>query len=91
MDNPGPVLFTQAGCADNAKVRDWLTEHGVAFTERVVTGDEGAALHLLATGVFGTPLLVVDNTKVLGFRPPALMAALGLAGDDEGSNGTPLR
>lgn len=78
-----PVLFTQTGCADSAKVRDWLTEHRVAFTERVVTGDEGAALDLLATGVFGTPLLVVGNTRVLGVRPLALVAALGLAGNDE--------
>lgn len=25
-----PVLYTQAGCAESAKVRSWLTDHRVA-------------------------------------------------------------
>ncbi len=79
MDDPVPVLFTQAGCGDSRKVRDWLDAHQVAFTERNVTGDEAAARELLATGVFGTPLLVVGNTNVLGFRPAPLAAALGIS------------
>ncbi len=79
MDDPVPVLFIQAGCADSRKVRDWLHARGVAFTERNVTGDEAAARELLATGVFGTPLLVAGETTVLGFRPVPLATALGIS------------
>ncbi len=76
MSDPSPpILYTQPGCADSAKVRTWLTDHGVAFTERPVT-DQETAEALAATGNFATPLLVAGNTKVLGLRPPELVSAL---------------
>ena len=70
------VLDTQTGCADSRKVRDWPTERGVAFTERVVTGDLDAAKELIAIGHFGMPLLVVDDKAVIGLRPDKLAAVL---------------
>jgi glutaredoxin len=76
MIEPTPVLYTQTGCADSRKVRDWLSERGVAFVERNVTGDLDAANELLATGTFATPLFVVDDEQVFGFRPDNLAAAL---------------
>lgn len=71
-----PVLYTHAGCADSAKVRDWLTERGIPFTERNVSGDLEAAKAIYATGTFGTPLLVVRDRKVIGFRSEAIDAAI---------------
>ena len=71
-----PILYTQTGCADSRKVRDWLAERGVDFVERNVTGDMDAAKELLATGIFATPLLVVGDKQVIGFRPDKLAAAL---------------
>lgn len=68
------ILYTQAGCADSERV--WLTERGVAFVERDAGADLAAAQALLATGLFGTPLLVVGQNRVLGFRPRELAAAL---------------
>lgn len=82
MDDARPVLFTQTGCADSRKVAGWLAARGIAFVERNVTGDDVAARDLLATGRFGTPLLVVGETAVIGFRPVSLAAALGIAGDE---------
>ena len=79
-DRPPVVLFTQAGCADSARVRRWLTDRGVSFGERNVTGDDDAARALLATGHFGTPLAVVGETAIVGFQPGALAAALGQTG-----------
>jgi glutaredoxin len=73
-----PVLYTQPGCAESAKVRRWLVACGITFTERDVSRDAKAAQALAATGIFATPLLVVGDEKVLGFRPDALAAALGL-------------
>lgn len=71
-----PVLYTQAGCAESGKVRAWLIERGIAFSERNVSGDLDAASALCATGVFATPLVVIGTEKVLGFRPGALAALL---------------
>jgi glutaredoxin len=78
MRHSQTVLFTQTGCAESRRVRNWLNSRDVAFTERNVTGDDDAARELLATGVFGTPLLVTAQTHVLGFRPAAIAAALDL-------------
>ena len=71
-----PVLYTQAGCGESAKVRAWLTGRGVVFSERNVSTDSSAAQALYRTGVFATPLLVVGEERVLGYRPRALTTAL---------------
>lgn len=79
MSDPAePILYTQRDCAESPNVRAWLQERGVRFIERDVTGDIDAARALYATGTFATPLLVVGEAKVLGFRPDALTAALGI-------------
>ncbi|MBA2755226.1 MAG: hypothetical protein H0U40_12310 [Chloroflexia bacterium] len=56
-------------------MRDWLVERGIPFVERNVTGDLDAAMALYRTGTFATPLLVVGETRVLGFRPAEIEAA----------------
>ena len=73
---PEPILYTQAGCAESAKVRAWLADRGIAFVERDATADPDAARALYATGVFATPLLVVGDRTVLGFRPDEIATAL---------------
>ena len=69
-----PVLYTQPGCAESAQVRSWLTEHGIPLTERDASADPDAARALAATGVFATPLLVIGEQTVLGYRPETLSA-----------------
>jgi glutaredoxin len=71
-----PILYTQAGCAESAKVRSWLMDHGISFIERDVSADQDAAAALAATGTFATPLLVIGDDQVLGFREHALSALL---------------
>lgn len=71
-----PILYTQAGCAESAKVRSWLTDHGIAFTERDASANPEAAAARAATGTFATPLVVIGREKILGFRPEALAATL---------------
>jgi len=75
---PELILYTQTGCAESAKVRSWLTDHGIPFIERDARADPDAAAALAATGTFATPLLVSGQTKILGFQPEALTAALQL-------------
>lgn len=72
-----PILYTQAGCAESAKVRIWLTDRGIRYRERDARADPEAATALAATGIFATPLLVVDAKTVLGFRPQAFADLLG--------------
>lgn len=75
-ERDGPILYTQTGCDDSRKVRAWLAEHAIPFAERNVTDDPAAAQALAATGTFATPLLVVGDRSVLGFRPDAIAAAV---------------
>jgi glutaredoxin len=76
MSKQATILYTQTGCADSRKVRGWLAERGVLFVERNVTGDLDAATALMATSIFATPLLVVGDEQVFGFRPDKLAAVL---------------
>lgn len=78
-----PILYTQAGCAESAKVRAWLTDHGMGFTERDAGTDPEAAQALAATGTFATPLLVLGADTILGFREQALAALLSNADEAE--------
>ena len=71
-----PILYTQTGCAESVKVRAWLMDHGVSFIERDASADPDAAAALVATGTFATPLLVLGDDRVLGFREQALAALL---------------
>ena len=81
-----PILYTQAGCAESARVRAWLTDRGIAFAERDASTDLAAARALYATGTFATPLLVVGDDKVLGYRPEALGALLRDRGGATGAD-----
>ncbi len=72
-----PTLYTQPGCGESARVRAWLTERSIAFVERSVADDLAAAQALASSGIFATPLLVVGQTQVLGFRPERLAVVLG--------------
>lgn len=74
------ILFTQAGCVDSSRVRRLLREHEVAFVERDASRDADAAVALARTGIFGTPLLLVGDRTVFGFRPSAILQTLEDAG-----------
>lgn len=73
---PNPILYTQQTCPESPKVRAWLQAHNIPFTEHDVTTDLAAAKALYDTGTFAMPLLVVGETKVLGFREAELETAL---------------
>lgn len=70
------ILYTQNGCVESSQMRTWLEQQGIAFLERNVSDDPDAVQDLAATGIFATPLLVVGNQLVLGFRIGAIEAAL---------------
>lgn len=68
----GVVLFTANACPDSPRVRDWLRQHGLHFTERSLDDDPAAVEDLVQTGLFVTPLLLAGDQRVVGFRPQRL-------------------
>ncbi len=80
MDNntPHPILYSTSSCPESPRVRAWLTERNIPFTERNVSTDIAHAQALYATGIFATPLLVVGDQHVLGYRPDELGRVLGM-------------
>ena len=50
------------------KVKEFLSQRGIEFTERDVTQDEQAQIELEAMEAFSTPVTVIDGEIVIGFN-----------------------
>ena len=67
------IVYSTAWCGYCRKVKAWLTQKGIAFTEKDVERDPGAAAELAqkaaAAGVQprGVPVIDARGTQVLGF------------------------
>jgi len=49
------------------RVKEFLSQHGVEFTERDVVKDESALAELEALGAMTTPVTVIGSGAVVGF------------------------
>jgi glutaredoxin len=58
-------------------VKAWLSEKGIAFTERDVSQDEDALAELENLGFMATPVIVIDGEAVVGFDQARLNELLG--------------
>jgi glutaredoxin len=61
-----------------ARVKEFLRQNNVAFTDRDITSDESALAELEKLGVMTTPVTVVDGEKVIGYDVNRLKVLLGL-------------
>jgi glutaredoxin len=61
-------------------VKEFLSQRGHAYQERLVDEDEAAYDDLLALGYRSVPVTVVGSTVVQGFDIDALTTALAAAG-----------
>lgn len=59
------------------KVKEFLSQKSVTFTERDVSQDEDALAELEALGVMTTPVTVIDGEVVVGFDRARLDELLG--------------
>jgi glutaredoxin len=50
-----------------AKVKEYLSQKGIQFTERDVSKDEEAITELKKLGVMTTPVTVINDEIVVGF------------------------
>lgn len=58
------------------RVKEFLSQKGVPFTERDVSQDEEALAELETLGVMTTPVTVIDDEVVIGFDRARLEALL---------------
>jgi glutaredoxin len=58
-------------------VKEFLSQRGVAYSERNITGDSMALEELQRLGVMTTPVTVIDGETVIGFDQSRLEALLG--------------
>jgi glutaredoxin 3 len=58
-------------------VKGYLSQKGVAYSERDIASDESALTELEALGVMTTPVIVVDDQVVVGFDTGRLDELLG--------------
>lgn len=72
------VLYSTAWCGYCAKTRELFAQHGIDYVELdVEKSAEGRRGHA-AVGGGGVPVVVVnDQTVIRGYRPAAILRALG--------------
>ena len=58
------------------RVKEFLSQRGIEFTERDVAEEESALAELEQLGVFTTPVTVIDGEVVIGFDRERLNALL---------------
>ena len=59
------------------RVKEFLSQQGIAYTERDVSTDETALHELTELGVFSTPVVKINGEVVVGFDRKKLEALLG--------------
>jgi glutaredoxin len=77
------VVFTMTGCQHCAGVKAYLSEKGIAFTERNVLEDDKAMADFRELGYRGTPVAVAGDEAVVGFDRTRLDEVFG---DMDGEN-----
>lgn len=58
---------------------EYLSRKGVPYTERNVSRDPGAREELMEIGVMSLPVILIGETRVVGFNPAQIDAALAAA------------
>ncbi len=60
------------------KVKEFLSQNNIAFTDRNIAADEAALTELEKLGYMTTPVTVIDGEVVVGFDVPKLRSLLEL-------------
>lgn len=75
---PQVTIYTSNDCRWCGVAKEYLSRHGVPYTEKNVEEDEAVATEALSlAGRRGTPIIAVGTSVVVGFRQPELDALLG--------------
>jgi glutaredoxin-like YruB-family protein len=75
------IVYTTDSCPWCVRVKAYLREHKVSFSELNVQRDESAARRMVAkSGQHGVPQLDIDGTMIVGFDRGRIDGLLGLRG-----------
>jgi glutaredoxin-like YruB-family protein len=72
------VVYTQPNCFYCKKLKEFLGQKGIQYSEKDVAQDQQAYEELAATGHMSTPLTKIDGEIVVGFDHKKLETLLGL-------------
>ncbi len=78
-NNPVTV-YTAASCAPCDEARSWLKQRGVPFAEKTVASNDDQTKLKQVAGELSLPFILVGRTKLRGFEPGSVQAALASAG-----------
>ena len=74
------TLYTAPSCGGCDSARTFLSSRGIPFSEKTVKTSDDAIVLKVETGATGLPVVVVGNSKQIGFDIAALGSALDAAG-----------
>jgi glutaredoxin-like YruB-family protein len=72
------IVYTQPNCFYCKKLKEFLGQKGIQYSEKDVAQDQKAYEELAATGHMSTPLTKIDGEIVVGFDRKKLETLLGL-------------
>ena len=81
-NHPGTV-YTSASCAPCDEARNWLKQRGVPFSEKTVASNDDQTKLKQVAGELSLPFILIGRTKLRGFEPGSVQAALASAGYPE--------
>ncbi len=77
---PPVTIYTTPTCSFCRQAKEYLSQHGVPYTEVNVAANPAAAQEMIAkSGQMGVPVLDIGGTLIVGFDKKAIERALGLA------------
>lgn len=79
---PEVDVYSAPACPWCSRVKQFLEEHGIEYTEYDVAEDPAKAEEMIQkTGQMGVPVTDIDGEIVIGFDQARLQELLGLDGD----------
>jgi thioredoxin reductase (NADPH) len=80
---PHVTIYTSTGCVYCERLRQWLADRSIPYEERNVTINPTFFDELNAKGIFTSPVAIIGDTPVVGFRPNKMTELLGLTSPKE--------
>lgn len=74
------VLYSMTTCDASRHAREWLTEHGFRYAEKVIDESTPALEEARRMGAKRTPLLLIGKYQMEGFDPEVMERLLAESG-----------
>jgi thioredoxin reductase (NADPH) len=79
------VVYTNTGCEFCKKIKNDLTNWGLSYEEKNVAENPEYFDELNQRGMFGTPVTLINDQPIVGYRPNKMKAVLGITEDQVAS------